>query len=164
MKRRYSVTSISPNSPPSQQSPSHEKIQTHFQHSFSINPPELETEDQAIFDGLSENVARSWAQHYRKVLDSPFRRNTCQSEFQTLGTSIEIIDMIGRCLDMLEKQYSESVIWTIFGTESTGSMALMVLRVAVYHNTPPSPNIHTYPGNRLCIIRHLSYTGASGQN
>jgi hypothetical protein len=127
MRRRYSVTSISPNSSPSQWSPPHKKIQTHFQPSFSITPPELETQDQAVFDGLYENVAQSWAQHYQKVLHSPFRRNTWKSDFQTLGISIEIIDMIRRCLDVLEREYSESVIWTIFGMESTGSMALMVL-------------------------------------
>lgn len=47
--------------------------------------------------------------------------------------SNEIIDMMRERLYELEREYSEPVVWTMFGMESTGSMALMVLNVEVYH-------------------------------
>ena len=133
MRRRYSVTSISPNSSPSQRSPPHKKLKTNFQPSFSITPPQFDTEDQAVFDGLYENVARSWAQHYQTILNTSFRRDTWGSDFRTLGMSNEIIYMMRERLDALEKEYSEPVVWTMFGMESTGNMALMVLKIEVYH-------------------------------
>ena len=137
------MTSISPNSSPSQRSPPHKKLKTNFQPSFSITPPQFDTEDQAVFDGLYENVARSWAQHYQTILNTSFRRDTWESDFRTLGMSNEIIYMMRERLDELEREYSELVVWTMFGMESTGSMALMVLKIEVYH----------YSTSKLCLNR-----------
>jgi hypothetical protein len=137
------VTSISPNSSPSQRSPPHKKLKTSFQPSFSITPPQFDTEDQAVFDGLYENVARSWTQHYRTILNTSFQRDTWESNFRTLGMSNKIIDMIRERLDELEREYSESVVWTMFGMESTGSMASIVLEIEVYH----------YSTSKLCLNR-----------
>ena len=48
--------------------------------------------------------------------------------------SNEIIDMMRERLNELEREYSESVVWIMFGIESTGSIALMVLVAEVFHS------------------------------
>ena len=132
MRRRYSVTSISPNSSPSQQSPPHKKRQTDFHPSFTINPPKLNSDDSAVFDGLYESISRTWADNYDNILKASFRRETWKSNFERLGISEEVITMIQIRLDELELEYTPSLVWKLFGMESTGNLASMVLEIEVY--------------------------------
>src|SRR5271169_1691059 len=131
MRRRYSVTSISPHSSPSQQSPPCKKLQTDFYPSFTINPPKMNSNDDSVFDGLYESISRTWADHYDNILKAPFRLETWKSNFETLGVSKGVITMIQIRIDELELEYTSSLVWKFFEMESTGNLASMVLEIEV---------------------------------
>ena len=133
MRRRHSVTSISPGSSPSQSSPPQKKLQTDFKPSFTINPSELTYDDLDVFEGFSSIVAQTWTDHHQNVIRKAFTKDSWSSAFRILGISDDVIAMISRRLEEMETQYTSELVWTILGMESIGTLALMVLEIEVYN-------------------------------
>src|SRR5277367_3300657 len=122
LSRRYSVTSISPNSSPSSQSPPRKRLQSEFKPTFEIQPKDWHGSEDLIFGGLVDSVRRFWLQSCLHILHAPFLHDTWSSKFIDLGFSLHIISLLQKALDQLEERYSSTVVWNILQVESVGNV------------------------------------------
>ena len=138
LRRRDSVTSISPNSSPSHRSPPRKRLQSEFKPSFDITPENWHQSDDLVFDGLVDSIYRCWLQNCRHLLYVPFRRDTWSSNFFDLGFGINIITLLKKTLDQLEERYSSVVVWDVLQVETVANIATMILNVEVMHYSDKS--------------------------
>src|SRR5271155_2269085 len=139
MTRRRSVASISPHASPSQQSPPTKKPIHSFQPSFTIQIPQQQNindenatlNDDFLFLGLESAVIKSWTKFHPDVLSATFEKRSWQTHFERLGVDQDVISMISTRLSVLEEIFSEAVVWTVFSTETVGTVAQWTLKTEV---------------------------------
>src|SRR5436189_314021 len=131
LRRRYSVTSISPNSSPSHSPPSKKRLQSEFMPTFEIRPKNWNQSEDLIFDGLVDGTYRFWFQNCRHILGIPFLHDSWSSNFIDLGFSLNIVSLLQQALRRLEDRYSSSVVWDVMQLETVGRMAVMILEAEV---------------------------------
>jgi hypothetical protein len=65
------------------------------------------------------------------MLSATFEKHSWQTHFQSLGVDQDVISMMSMRLSVLEEMFSEVVVWTIFNTETVGTVAQWTLKTEV---------------------------------